>query len=177
MSGSSVVRPAVAADMDEVWRLFRMHHEENALFPLCESKVQYYLDRILNPSVISPNDTGPRGLIGVIGPVGALEGMIMLVLGSAWYTEKITMDDCTNFVDPLHRRSDHAKSLISYAKYLVDCVRRSDPTFCMTLGIVSTERTAAKIRLYSRQLEPAGAYFVYPPVSGVKSLKETHWTD
>lgn len=177
MSGPSIVRPAVAADHEEIWRLFRLHADENALFPLCESKVNFYLDRVLNPKSVGADDTGPRGLIGVIGPVGALEGAIMLMLASPWYSEEITLDDCMNFVDPGHRKSNHAKALISYAKYLVDRVREGHPDFKMTLGVVSTERTAAKIRLYSRQLEPVGAWFVYPPVSGVKSLKETHWTD
>lgn len=176
MSSSSTVRPAVSADRAEVWRLFKLHHEENALFPLSERKVGFYLDRILNPQQIATDDTGPRGLLGVIGPVGALEGAIMLVLGSPWYTDEITLDDCMNFVDPAHRRSDHAKALISYSKHLVDQVRLGHPDFKMILGVVSTERTAAKVLLYSRQLEPVGAYFMYPASSGVKPLKNMHRT-
>lgn len=174
MSSQSVVRPATPVDMGEIWRLFRLHAEENALFPLSERKVQYHLDRILHPGKIDSEDTGPRGLIGVIGPVGALEGAIMLVLGSPWYTDEITLDDCMNFVDPAHRRSDHSRALIAYSKHLVDCVRLGHPEFKMILGVVSTERTAPKIRLYSRQLELVGAYFMYPPVSGVKPLKNLH---
>lgn len=177
MSSPSIVRPAVAADLDEIWRLFRLHADENALFPLSESKVTFYLRRVLDPKSIAPDDTGPRGQIGVIGPVGALEGAIMLMLGSPWYSEEVTLDDCMNFVDPAHRKSNHAKALISYAKHLVDRVREGNPDFCMTMGVVSTDRTQAKIRLYSRHLKPVGAYFIYPDVSGVKSLKETHWTD
>lgn len=179
MTSPSIVRPAVPADQSEVWRLFRMHHEENALFPLSERKVQSLLDRILSPAQIAADDTGPRGLIGVIGPVGALEGMIMLVLGAAWYTDVITMDDCTNFVDPQHRRSEHARTLIAYSKHLVDTVRIGHPDFKMILGVLSTERTAAKIRLYSREMgEPVGAFFMHPSsnVSGVKPLKNMHRT-
>lgn len=176
MTSPSIVRPAVPEDRAEVWRLFQAHHEENALFPLSERKVAFYLDRVLNPGSITPDDTGPRGLIGVIGPVGALEGAIMLVLGSPWYTDEITLDDCMNFVDPAHRRSDHAKALIAYSKHLVDSVRVGYPDFKMILGVVSTERTAAKIRLYAQQLAPVGAYFMYPPQNGVKALKNIHRT-
>lgn len=177
MTSPSVVRPAIMADQPEIWRLFRLHHDENGIFPLSERKVQYLLDRILSPAQIAADDTGPRGLIGVIGPVGALEGMIMLVLGAPWYSDEITMDDCTNFVDPPHRRSEHARTLIAYSKHLVDTVRIGHPTFKMMLGVLSTERTAAKIRLYGRELdEPVGAFFMYPRESGVKPLKNMHRT-
>lgn len=175
MTSPSVVRPATPADTGELWRLFRLHHEENALFALSEPKVQFYLDRTLHPERIGPEDAGPRGVIGVIGPVGALEGAIMLVLGSPWYTDQISVNDCMNFVDPAHRCSSHAKVLISYAKHIVDSVRADGQTdFRMIIGVVSTKRTAAKIRLYSREVEAVGAYFMYPPVDGLVPLKKQH---
>jgi hypothetical protein len=175
MPSPSIVRPAVPADENEIWRLFRLHHEENALYPLSERKVQFYLDRVLRPENIEANDAGPRGVIGVIGDTGALEGAIMLVLGSAWYTDQIGIDDCMNFVDPAHRHSDHAKALISFAKHIVDCIRAGGyPDFRMIVGVISTVRTAAKIRFFSRQVEPIGAYFMYPPIEGVIPLKKLH---
>lgn len=170
-SSPSVIRKAVSDDEGELWRLFRLHHEENALFPLSDRKVQFYLDRVLRPENIAPEDSGPRGVVGVIGPVGALEGAIMLVLGSPWYTEQITVDDCMNFVDPEHRKSGHAKALIDYSVRIVDSIRDcGHPDFRMILGVVSTKRTAAKINLYSRKLTLLGAYFVHPPIDGAMPL-------
>lgn len=164
MTTASIVRPAVLADERDLWRLFRAHHAENALFELSERKVQYYLDRVLRPHSIAPGDCGPRGLIGVIGATGALEGAVMLVLGSPWYSDEITMDDCMNFVDPAHRQSGHARTLISYAKHMVDQIRAAHGNFRMIVGVVSTHRTAAKVRLYHQMLgAPLGAYFLYPP--------------
>lgn len=178
MTSPSIVRKAVPQDRGEIWRLFRLHAEENALGALAQDKVDWYLNRFLDPRGVAPDDAGPRGMVGVIGSPSALEASIMLVLGAPWYSDEIMLDDCMNFVDPAHRRSDHAKALIAYAKRLVDQVREKHPSFKMTLGIVSTDRTEAKIRLYQRQqLQPVGALFVYPAVSGVKSLTETHWTD
>lgn len=175
MTSPSIVRPAAPADEAEMWRLFKLHHAENALFPISDRKVQFLLDRVLHPAQIETDDCGPRGIAGVIGSPGALEGAIMLVLGSAWYTDQIGVDDCMNFVDPAHRCSEHAKALIAYAKNMVDVIRDGGhPDFKMIVGVVSTKRTAAKIRLYSRQLEPVGAYFMYPPTSGLKSLKNVH---
>lgn len=177
MTSQSIVRPAVPADENEVWRLCRLHHEENGLFPLSEKKVGFYIDRSLHPEKIEAEDFGPRGIIGVIGKTGILEAIVMLILGSPWYSESISMDDCMNFVDPVHRRSDHAKALIGYSKHLVDQVRIGHPEFRIMMGIVSTERTAPKIRLFSRQLELVGAFFTWPPLDDGKTLKNMHRTD
>lgn len=169
MTVISIVRPAILADEAELWRLFHLHHEENSLFTLSEPKVQFYLDRVLRPEKIGKNDPGPRGIIGVIGSTFHLEGAIMLVLGSTWYSDDITMDDCMNFVDPAHRQSNHARTLISYAKNMVDQVRNAHANFRMIVGVVSTHRTAAKVRLYEQMLgTPLGAYFMYPAALNIR---------
>lgn len=157
MTSSSVVRPAVPQDKGEIWRLFRLLHAENAMFAICEQKVDFYIERLLHHAKIAKDDTGPRGFIGVVGPVGALEGCIMLTVGSMWYSEDWTLDEHLNFVDPDHRASNHAKALIGYAKGCADKVGVR-----LVIGILSTKRTAAKVRLYERQLTPAGCFFVYP---------------
>lgn len=178
MSSPSIVRAAVPDDRDEIWRLFRLHTAENALFPISEEKVGALLERMLHPELLGADDAGPRGLIGVIGTVGALEGAIMLILGSPWYTDAVTMDDCMNFVDPEHRRSDHAKALISYSRHLTDQVRAGHPDFKIMVGVVSTERTAAKIRFYTRLMgEPVGAFFMYPKTAEMKPLANMHRTN
>lgn len=158
MPSPSIVRPAIAHDEIEVWRLFRLLYNENATFKISDRKVQYYLDRLLRPEMITPDDAGPRGFIGVIGPIGALEACIMLTLGSVWYSEELSLDEHLNFVDPAHRASNHAKALISYAKHCSDMIG-----IRLVIGILSTKRTAAKVRLYERQLTPAGCFFLHPP--------------
>ena len=174
MSSPSIVRPATPDDRPELWRLFRMHHAENGLFPLSEPKVDYFLDRTLSPEKLPANDMGPRGLCGVIGPCGGLEGAIMLVLGAPWYSDAISLDDALNFVDPAHRQSNHSKVLIAYAKNIVDSIRINHPDFKMIVGVLSTVRTGAKIRLYERQLTPVGAYFMYPAQDEHVPLKRTY---
>ncbi len=170
----SIVRPAVPDDHDELWRLFRLHHEENAMFTLSERKVQFYLDRVLWPERIPADDVGPRGIIGTIGAIGSLEGAIMLVLGSPWFSEEITLDDCMMFVDPNHRRSNHGRTLIAYARNIVDKIREAHPSFKMIVGVLSTKRTAAKIRLYEQQLTAIGSYFCYPAPPEFQPLKNTY---
>lgn len=170
----SFVRPAVREDEKEIWRLFKEHHKENAFFPLSEPKVQFYLDRVLKPETIPHDDNGPRGIVGVIGPVGNIQAAIMLVLGTPWYSDSITMDDCMSFVDKRYRQSNHAKALLDYAIGIVDKMRVTDPDFKMILGVVSNIRTAEKVRLYSRKLRPVGAYFLYPPPREAMPLTELY---
>jgi GNAT superfamily N-acetyltransferase len=134
-----------------------MLHSENAIFSISNERVDYYITRLLNPTSIKPDDIGPRGFIGVIGPVGALEGCIMLTVGSVWYSEQWSLDENFNFVDPSHRNSNHAKALISFAK---DCADKVGVR--LVIGVLSTKRTAAKVRLYERQLTPAGVFFMHP---------------
>ena len=158
----SIVRQATPEDEGELWVLLRQMHRENGLLPLSEPKVQYHLDRVLYPEKISLSDTGPRGVIGVIGPPSRLEGVIMLVLGHVWYSDAVMLQDCVNFVREDCRQSSHAKELIAYSKRMTDEIRKSEPDFKMMVGVVSTVRTQPKVRLYRRQLAEIGAFFMYP---------------
>lgn len=172
MNSPSIVRAATPADKSEIWRLFKLLHNENGLSPLSERKVDYYIDRLLNPENIKADDNGPRGLIGVIGNPGHLEGVIMLGFGSQWYSDEITLDEYLNFVDPAHRSSNHAKTLISYAKFMVDQLRPSHPTMRLIIGVLSTKRTAHKVRFYGMALgAPCGNFWAYPPPPEVAELK------
>lgn len=163
MTSYSIVRAAVPEDREEIWRLFRSLHSENAMFSISERKVNYHLDRFINPSSIAPDDQGVRGFIGCIGPVGALEGVIMISIGYQWYSDDYSLDELLNFVDPAHRESNHAIELIEYAKRIVDQISPDYPNLRLIIGILSLERTAAKIRLYARKLKFCGAFFTYPP--------------
>jgi hypothetical protein len=175
MSSISTVRAAVPEDKEEVWRLFKLCHAENGMLPMSPRKIDYHIDRLLNPANIAADDYGPRGLIGVIG-AQKLEGCIMLGFGSPWYSDEINMDEYLNFVDPEHRSSNHAKTLISYAKYMVDQIRVAHKEFKLIIGVLSTKRTAAKVRLYERQLVPCGAFFTYPAPDNIDPPKHLYRT-
>ena len=156
MTCESVVRIAKPEDSLECWRLLKAAHEDNGLFPLAPQKVNYFLMRCIHPEIIAPDDTGPRGVIGVIGTPGHLEALSFMLIGGYWYTDIKTLEELLVFVDPNHRRSNHAKALISWMKY------QSDITGLPLLtGIISNKRTEAKVRLYQRLLPTAGAFFLY----------------
>jgi len=156
MTSESTVRKAVPEDWDSIWDLFRLLHEENGVFNLSEHKINYLLDRIVRPEKIPEGDTGIRGFMGVIGPVGAIEGLLIMVLGTFWYSDDIIFEEYANFVHPDHRRSNHAKALLAYSRHMSDNVQ-----IPLVIGIISNLRTAAKVRLYRRTLEEAGSFFLY----------------
>lgn len=161
MSCPSVVRLAGPADSQEVWRLFLCAHNENSLFPLAPEKVQWLMNRALNPALIPPDDMGPRGIIGVIGPVGALEAIVFLLIGQFWYSNDHHLEELIVYTDPEHRKSDHARAMIQWMK---DQVKNTG--LPLMTGILSNHRTEAKVRLYSRMLPKVGAFFFLSPKGG-----------
>lgn len=158
MTSPSVVRIAGPEDYQEIWRLFLQGHNENGLFSLSPRKVEWFLTRALLPQVIPPGDTGMRGVIGVIGKIGQLEAVVFVSIGEYWYSDDKFIEEFLVYVDPEHRRSNHADALIDWMKEQVEITGLP-----LMTGIVSNHRTEAKCRLYRRSLPKAGEFFYFPP--------------
>lgn len=127
--------------------LCRLLYSENAIFKIDDDKVRNFLQRGINQH---------GATIGVIGCPDHIEGAIYLYIGEFWYSTERHLEEFFNYVRPEHRRSDHAKKLIEFAKNL------SNATLPLVIGVLSNERTEAKVRLYERQLgKSAGAFFVF----------------
>ena len=156
MACPSIVRSAMPADINEVWRLFLSGYRENGKFSLAPEKVDYFVQRALRPDLIPQWDSGPRSAIGVIGDVGRLEALCFVTIGTYWYTHDRHIEEFIVYVDPECRSSGHARALVAWMK------DQSDKSGLPLLtGIISSQRTEAKVRLYRRMLEPVGAFFLY----------------
>jgi GNAT superfamily N-acetyltransferase len=141
------VRLATPEDIDEILELGRLIHAENAFMPLSEERIRDYAWRGINQN---------RAIMGLIGPVGAIEAAIYLTVGQFWYTEELHLEELFAFVRPEFRKSDNAKALVEFAK---TSAQRLDVP--LLIGVIATIRTAAKIRLYERRLgKQSGAYFL-----------------
>lgn len=156
MSSPSVVRIAGPDDYSEVWRLLRQSHTESGLFSFSVRKVSALLNTVIDPRGLKSDRAG--SLIGVIGPEHALEGLVLLVTGCFWYSEDQHLEEYMIYVDPPHRRSGHAKALVSWMKGRVEVTGLP-----LITGILSTHRTEAKVRLYERMLPKIGAFFYIAP--------------
>jgi GNAT superfamily N-acetyltransferase len=158
------VRIATQTDRQEIWRLLLQSHNENGLFTLSPRKVDFLLDRVLNPQLIHPEDPGPRGEIAIIGEPGALEALAFILIGSFWYSEDFHLEELIVYVSPEYRKEGHAKNLIEWMKATADTLGIK-----LITGVMSNHRTEAKVRLYERQLPKIGAFFMYP--NGPRTLQ------
>jgi GNAT superfamily N-acetyltransferase len=147
------VRLAKPEDEEEIMAICRQLHEENGIFPMSETKVRAKVHECLYQR---------GGIMGVVGEPGEIEAVICLTLGQAWYSDAWSLEEHFAFVLPNHRGSEDAKELVIFAKA---CARELG--LPLMIGILSNERTAAKVRLYQRQLgAPAGAFFLVGAKTG-----------
>ncbi len=153
----SIVRTADSRDEEAIIAMCLRLHEENGLFRVDQDKVRARIHAILHP------DQAPwlmPGIIGVVGSVDALEGMIILNISSMWYAtdDDRHIEEVLNYVPPEHRKTTHAKALIGFAK---DCAEKLGMP--LLIGVQSTHRMEAKVRLYQRQLPKLGEFFMFDP--------------
>lgn len=152
------VRLAKPEDEDEIFAICVALHEENGIFRMDEAKVRDRIHECLYQR---------GGIMGVVGEPGEIEAVICLTLGQAWYTSEWSLDEHFAFVLPNHRRSENAKELIVFAKA---CAQQLG--LPLMIGIISNERTEAKVRLYQRQLgTPAGAFFLFGAHTGQHQIE------
>lgn len=150
------IRFATRDDLPELMRLCRSLAGENAIAPMMDDLVHMELLQSIDRQ---------GGCIGVIGDPGRIEGAICLRLNHLWYnTGYFWLEDRFAYVYPQHRASNNASDLLDWARWWA--VQLDIP---LMLGIVSNERTQAKIRLYERKLGAmSGALFLVGATTGLK---------
>ena len=104
------------------------------------------------------------GVVGVIGEPGKIEGGILLRVTNVWYSDERMLEERAIFIRPEYRnvKGGRARRLCEFAK-------RSAETLGVPLliGVLSNDRTEAKIRMYERQFgKPTGAFFLYNASTG-----------
>lgn len=153
----SRVRLADERDEEELMQLTRFLHGENGLFAMSEVRVR----DIIRQALIGPVERR-RGVIGVIGEAGDIEGAIYLAVACEWYSDEWCVQELFNYVYPHKRKSNNSRDLIAFAKHIADSFKLP-----LMIGVLSNERTEAKVRLYRKQLgEPAGAFFLHGATTG-----------
>ena len=157
-----VVRTGVQADFNGMMNLALAATRENAFVgPDIEKMAQTIWGAL----------TRQTGICGVIGPVGApLEGAVLLSMGEMWYSKELILEEKAIFVDPEFRsaKGGRARKLAEFAK-----LTANELQIPLAIGVLSSSRTEAKIRLYERVFgEPAGVYFLYGAKTGLSDGAE-----
>lgn len=143
------VRLALPSERDRILALTLEGYADNGRGNINQTKVLNVIDHALHKK---------GGLIGVIEEDGELVALLVLTLSQYCYTDDWHLEELVNYVHRDHRRSTHAKSLISFGKWCADQLSLE-----LLMGIISHERVEAKIRLYERQMTLTGAIFRYTP--------------
>lgn len=149
------VRLAGKDDVTDIMDLALLGCEENAFVNADNSKILADIWTAL---------TTPWGLVGVIGPRGKPEAAVLLRIFEPWYSKSLVMEERAIFVHPDYRavKGGRASRLVEFSKMAAD--RMGMP---LLIGVLSNNRTAAKVRLYERHFgKMAGAYFIYGAHTG-----------
>lgn len=150
------VRTGSLADLDEMMELALMATEENAFSTVNPQKLLHEI----YPALIQH-----FGIVGIVGePGGIIEGAVLLRIGSVWYSDEHVLEEKAIFVHPDYRsaKGGRAARLCEFSKQTAEALG-----IPLTIGVLSSERTAAKIRMYRRLLgEPSGAYWLYGASTG-----------
>ncbi len=148
---TSPVRKAILSDKPQIMEMCIENHNDNGQFSIDPGKVEAMIDRAFN---------GGGAIIGVVGSQ-QIEGMLVLLISQFWYTSDWCLEEIMNFVRPQFRKSTHARDMIDFGKRC-----SNELGIPLVIGVVSNERTRAKMELYRRRLgEPCGGYFMHKPTT------------
>ena len=156
------VRVGTPDDLHGCMGLFVQANEENGIDEMDTGK-------LLN--IVWPSLHQDGGLIGVIGEPGeAPQGVVLLRIESLWYSAAPVIAEKLVFVHPDYRsaKGGRARKLCEFSKKVSD-----EMGLPLIIGIISTERTKAKVGLYERVFgTPAGSFFLYNGKTGLDKQAE-----
>lgn len=156
------VRVGTLDDLDPMMELAMAATDENAFVKPDPAKLL---------ASIYPALARNHGIVGIIGePKQRIEGAVVLNIGEIWYSTCEVLEEKAIYVHPEFRaaKGGRAARLVEFSKQVSEEIG-----IPLAIGVLSTTRTAAKIRLYERMLgQPAGVYFLYGATTGLKKEKE-----
>jgi GNAT superfamily N-acetyltransferase len=156
MAEELMVRIGTPEDVDDIMELALSACDENGF-------VEPNPAKLLNE--IWPALNLHYGLVGVIGPKGTKpEGAVLLRIGAMWYSDNEVLEEKAIFIHPDYRsaKGGRARRLCEFSKQVADSLG-----IPLIIGVLSNNRTEAKVRLYERQFgKPSGAFFLYNATTG-----------
>ena len=156
MSDDLIVRVGKPEDVYAVMDLALMATEENGVLEPNPEKLLEHIWAALNQA---------QGIVGIISkPGGNAEGAVLLRIGSLWYSDQEVVEEKAIFIHPDFRaaKGGRAKKLCEFSKQVADTLG-----IPLMIGVLSNQRTEAKVRMYERQFgPPSGAFWLYGAKTG-----------
>lgn len=147
------VRIAMPKDDDNIFKILMLAYEENGAMPISNYRVWEMIRKATRQK---------GGVMGIIENSDKVEGILSLRLARFEYTDDWHLEDICNFVHPDHRKSNHAKDLFQFGKYIAEEMK-----FPLFIGIITGKRLEAKRRFYQRQAKEVGSVYVHNPMHGL----------
>jgi len=151
----SAVRLAIPADRAPLLDLLRLKHAEDGIGGF---------DPLKADAAVAQGLTCDRALIGVIRSGARVEASVGLFVTSPWDSTDEFLADRWLFVHPDHRRSEHAKKLMDFARWTARQLGRS-----LLMTAVYNEATAGKAMLFDRSLPMRGSVYLFDPSADTAS--------
>jgi hypothetical protein len=142
------IRIANPGEDDSIFSILSDFHAENGVFSLCERKVR---ERIAQ-GLAAKGDA----VILVIDGNDEIAASVGLGMGEAWYTEEWSINEYWFYVRPAYRHSHFDQDLVNTIQALSDRWKLAG-----TVGVTSTHRTEAKMRLFARRMKMIGGLFAH----------------
>lgn len=156
MSEELKIRTGTPEDLDAIMGIAMAACEENGFL---NPNPQRLLEQIW------PALHQDKGIIYVIGKSdGPIEGVVLLRIGKMWYSDTEILEEKAIFIHPDYRnaKGGRAARLCEYSKKTADSLGLP-----LIIGVLSNNRTEAKVRMYERQFgKPSGAFFLYGAKTG-----------
>jgi len=142
------------ADEEGVFDLLMNLAEENAMFDVDDECVY---------ETIRMATERRGGIIGIIKDGGKPVASIGLFLDRMWYTKDWYVAEYWNYVHPDYRRKPYFSNLVNFSKWV-----NENMGIFLNMGVMSMERTDAKVKVLGRKLNYIGALFM----NGIPQGKE-----
>lgn len=156
------IRVGVPEDIEEIMVIAIQAAEENGFLEANPRKLA---------EEIYPALCQDHGIVGLIGRKGeAIEGIVVLRIGTMWYSDTPVVEEKAIFIHPEFRsaKGGRATRLCEFSKKVSDTLG-----IPLIIGVLSNNRTEAKVRMYERQFgKPSGAFFLYGAKTGDHSRTE-----
>ena len=135
-------------DISQILGLLKLRHNEDGIGEFNEPLVRNYVSR------------GVRGILAVVGVIKGsrnnVEATAGIYMDAPWYSSEPLLEERWLFVHPDHRRSEHAKSLIAFAKMGAVILKQR-----LVVTAISNPITEPRVKLLERNLPKSGLVFVF----------------
>ena len=155
------VRLATAADEPAIEALLELDARENAV-----TVAPFSLPDVQDMIRAVTRDVG-KGVIGLVDDARGVPVAVVVILADKWWWSSwdggCFLVERVTFVHPEHRRSEHARDLVLFARWAADrMTEQMGRRVYLFHGITATSRTDSKVRLLNRLSNYVGSFFIYP---------------